>query len=95
MIDFVIYILLIIVLCVGLVMLVGVLLGCVEWVFFVWLDEELCYGIFVMGVGVLMFVVVLVLVFEGVKVFSVIVVSVSFFIGFLVFMGLDIWLVKY
>ncbi|GGF85265.1 ZIP family metal transporter [Alteromonas lipolytica] len=78
----------------GLAMPAGGLLACVEGVFPDWLDEELRHGILAMGAGALLSAVALVLVPDGMKDLSTTASCISFLLGALGFMVLDIWLAR-
>ena len=78
----------------GLAMPAGGLLARVEGVFPAWLDEELRHGILAMGAGALLSAVALVLVPDGMQELGTAASCVSFLLGALAFMGLDIWLAR-
>lgn len=78
----------------GLAMPAGGLLARVEGVFPAWLDEELRHGILAMGAGALLSAVALVLVPDGMQELGTAASCVSFLLGALAFMALDIWLAR-
>lgn len=78
----------------GLAMAAGGLLARVEGVFPTWLDEELRHGILAMGAGALLSAVALVLVPDGMQELGTAASCVSFLLGALAFMALDIWLAR-
>ena len=78
----------------GLAMPAGGLLARVEGVFPAWLDEELRHGILAMGAGALLSAVALVLVPDGMKELGTAASCISFLLGALAFMWLDIWLAR-
>jgi len=78
----------------GLAMPAGGLLARVEGVFPAWLDEELRHGILAMGAGALLSAVALVLVPDGMIELGTAASCISFLLGALAFMWLDIWLAR-
>lgn len=79
----------------GLAMPAGGLLASLEGVFPDWLDEELRHGILAMGAGALLSAVALVLVPDGMADLGTIASCISFLLGALAFMALDIWLARH